>query len=558
MTPSVLPALATPVPLYQPLPPLAPVPATPLTSPPTVPTAKPKPTGHGADDAPKLSKILELELAASGLALGVLALGSKLHPHPDMARATREKIFTFFDKAPQSIKVFGMSLFGAASINEQATKLLQYSINAIQIATAIAFHQHVWERVGVVGGQTVLYHFLAKTLLEADGIVTKALFNPIVAVKHLAFERLDTPYGWLPDNAKRWWNKAVQVPLQRHFGVDADPVAHVLSPINEKIAPKSWVRFDKTDHEAIAKHHDKVLHLGEMANAFDLTYEDMRKAAQGLKPEADIRAEALEATRNNLSAVFKTNLLDRLQPNTTQLSAERMIKQYFKETPLNPSEAQRRLRLSLTDLYKLYDVVPALQRQPLQQWITAHVTTPKATEKSALQALDTLLKEDGIAHTQWVEGAAPLQEQVEQIAQKAMDELLSNRHTLRSEAAHQSSKLHKLEALIKVHGQPTAPKISGELGSLLDPYFKLSERSRLTTQFNNTIGQLSGLQLAAFCTIQCVFLANVLMTLVYNTVAKLDPDFDPNEFKVKDIAKKRVAPQPQQPIATAPVGGHNA
>jgi hypothetical protein len=536
-------------------------PPAPVLTPKPAQASKPKPAehiGHGADDAPKLSKILGLEVAASGLALGGLVLGSQLHPHPDMVRATREKIFAFFDKAPQTIKLFGWNVFGGASITEQSTKMMQYTINGIQIGTSIAFHQHVWERIGVVGGQTALYHFVSGMLYK-EGVIKKAVFDPMLGVKHLAFDRLDLPHGWLPDKAKRWWNTAVQVPLQRHFGLDADPIAHVLSPINKALPKTSWVDFTPTDHESIDKHKSGILHLGGLTEALDFLYSTVRN--DGLTNQKQLNKQqileaTLEETRKSVSMFFEgkegfeTGLIQNLKPTKTKLSAENILKQYFKDSALDKTEAERRLRLSLTDLYKLYDVVPALQQQPLQQWMSAHVSAPLAEEKSALKALGAYLEQ---ANNQWIAGAAPLREQAVEVAQKAMTELLNNMHTLRGDSAHQSAVQHKLETLVKVHGKPNTPKVGGELGQLLDPYFKLSERSRLSTQFSNKVSSLTWVQISTFTAIQCVFLANVLMTLVYHTVARLDPDFDPNEFKVKDIAKKR---QAQQALPTSHIGGN--
>lgn len=432
--------------------------------------------------------------------------------------------------------------FAGRTPNDWSSMLVTYAINIFQSAMAIVYHAHPIETIS----RNVLTRTTNETTLntlrdrkDSRGI-NFMLFNLGFHNSELAFVSLKrtTPLG-------RWWNRSVQVPFQKQFGIRGNVNADVLPPSGLTKRGLKWNDLKQNPISQIEDHRYQglagkrlVAHLAEVFT-------------QVLDGVVNDPQQAVEEVGNHTFVLYDT-LGRRLQPKETlNNSLGDILDDYRVERHrlVNDvgEEARRRLQARVSSLVRLYTQLPSAKEDALTRWLD-RVEDTVATGASLKPLQQELLNN---LNQEWEQAIKQPVQQVVATVRQHFQQALQEAAKEENDNQRLGKLAHACQQLIRVgtDEQTGKPCIQGKIPDLLDPLFNLNERAKTIDAFLMRRNAFLAAQTALMALVECLVVGNFIMWAVFKFFAPLDADFNPEDFN-KNHRKHRVNHPAQSTLAT--------
>ncbi|MFM7389905.1 MAG: hypothetical protein ACKO34_04695 [Vampirovibrionales bacterium] len=424
---------------------------------------------------------------------------------------------------------------GNLSLMDAMGRAQVFAINVLRVAQAWMSNQHKWERLGFDAGQNwanlTMLNFIKGGL---NDLLLDALLQPKVTASFESTLPSKTPSSPL----SQWWKQTIKASFQQSQGLAFSPEVDLFNPLKlhgKQRQPLKWAAQDtllevlksyRKQLQAIPLFEDKFKpSLVALKNRTTLTPQEEQRLLHELQHGVAtycLELQNLFDPKTSLKAPLKEALLRLFDAKTgtfihpkqevafeetyrqTRALVNLHLKQFKHLGPLFQIEAFDRLVQSLMRQAPLRDNnLQRIATQELDHWLY-----PMSQEWEQ----------------QCMQNSRELQQAIIPHVQAALREWKQEQQT------------HSLLSVMQKHLTALCLRnenneLTGELGQPLERLYRLTERKNDLNNFQNNRNKALLAQNAIQTLITCLVIGNALSFIVFNSIARLDADFDDSKQK---------------------------
>lgn len=333
------------------------------------------------------------------------------------------------------------------------------------------------------------------------------------------------------------WHNMVKVPIQKYYGINGDFINEAIRPSGIPVSERqrfsvNWSGFKGNELGSLKEMAERY----ELGNIKKLTQTHFKRVMAGEQTLDEARrllfdpGQAIETNRGIIKESLNKDLIKTLSPKAIlRESSKSHIRALFDRSgKIKPEADIQKGVTKFQRLWRLYADTPIATNKSLEQNFRAFLRDGKeaGSSKGATAALDRWL--DELEHDWQVVHKKPVAQVLETL-DASFSKLVARSKKLAPEA---------LDAAFEKAWQPLAHispngknlhKVGGKLASLLEPSLKLSQRLNVTRGFLDRQGLFMFAQLSFISVLNALLMGQLLMIIVFDTFARMDPDFVPPE-----------------------------
>jgi hypothetical protein len=460
----------------------------------------------------------------------------------------------------QGIPVVNMGNF---TLQDMTSRTMVLAINAVRIAQAVG--HHFFETLGRDGLNNV-FQWTLLSMVKGDSFsINTWLLNGLMQPK--AFVRPVVVGSSRPNRhrLKAWWQNHYMQPIQSRWGLDGCPQAELFNVLRFPTKDQNWARWKPTDNLIGVIHQwSDTLHLHPLFKGIEGALEQAEQQQLSVEAtQALVRTQGLVAFKRMGQPLLPKQTIEPLMIETikTLYDAKGQLRNdHGKDVPY----VCHKLSFYLDKYRSIDEQHPELYQASAlraEQFVNALITQPSGAglpnsmspQQKAVLATEEWMQQ---LNTDWYTRALVADghalDQIEGAVAQAYAQWHAQPSAQRGSLAQHFAK-HQAPLLLHNKGS----QLGGSLATVLNPVYQLSERHAMVQQFLSHRNTALLAQAATQAAITCLVLGNLLLFIVFNTFARLDPDFVPPEgskarpLTVKDVKEALLFWQPKTKQAPA-------